>query len=211
MTTREHHLLLRALLRDKTYVRPGTLARLPTAQAQGLRSPLDLGRQLLAPLGRCPLSLLQFWARHPRGYVAINPQRHEYRPGRQPVGRRQLDGVAWVSARSLLADPRLAEPVVHLLDHLLGSDGEPGSPRLSDGAGRSAAWTEVAGRLLRQFRLGYAPDGVADDPARYFAWGVRGYLAGRQDLNTADPGLERLLHTTLFDAGFWERAGAAAP
>jgi len=209
MTTREHHLLLRALLRDKTYVRPGTLARLPSAQSQQLRSPLDLGRRLLEPLGPCPLPLLQFWARHPRGYAAINPQRHEYRPGRQPVGRRQLDGVAWVSARALLADPGLAGPVVHLLDHLLGSDGELGGPRLSDGAGRSTAWQEVADRLLRQFQLGYAPDGAADDPSRYFAWGVRGYLARRQELNTADPGLERLLRTTLFDASFWQRAGAA--
>lgn len=206
MTSRETQLALRALLRAKTHIQRSTLARLPTAQAEALRSPLDLGRLALQPLGRCPVALLAFLASHPRGHIVINPQRHGYWPGPQPVGRRRLDGVAWLSARRLLAEPELATPIAHLIDHLLGSDGEPEAAWLSDGSGRNAAWQEVGQRVQRQFALGYGPDDVSADPHAYFAWGLRGYLADHQALSVADPGLERLLRTTVFDPLFWQRA-----
>jgi hypothetical protein len=135
----------------------------------------------------------------------INPLRHSYAPGLQPVGRRELDGVAWVSARRILAEPGLASPLAGLLDHLLGSDGAPGGPTLSDGAGRSAAWAEVSHRLLRQFSLGYAPPEAAATADSYFAWGLRAFLADAPGLGVVDPGLERLLRTTLFDNTFWQR------
>jgi hypothetical protein len=205
MSTPETDAALRALLREKVHIQPGTLARLPTHQAARLRGPLDLGRLLLAPLDRAPVELLRFWVGHPRGHAVINPLRHSYAPGLQPVGRRELDGVAWISARHLLAEPGLAGPLAGLLDHLLGSDGEPGGPNLSDGAGRSAAWAEVGHRLLRQFSLGYAPPEAAATADRYFAWGLRAFLADAPGLGVADPGLERLLRTTLFDSMFWQR------
>ncbi len=188
------------------HVQPGTIARLSTQQAARLRSPLDLGRLLLAPLDRAPVELLHFWAGHPRGHALINPLRHGYAPGVQPVGRRAFDGVAWVSAKRLLAEPGLASPLAGLLDHLLGSDGEPGGPSLSDGAGRSAAWMEVGQRLQRQFSLGYAPPEAAATADRYFAWGLHAFLADAPGLSVADPGLERLLRTTLFDSTFWQRS-----
>ncbi|HSN75018.1 MAG TPA: hypothetical protein VL334_07990 [Anaerolineae bacterium] len=206
MSTSDIHHLLRALLRDKVHVQPGTLSRLPTQQAAQLRSPLDLGRLLLAPLERAPEELLRFWLEHPRGHAVVNPLRHEYRPEAQPVGRRQYDGVAWVAARRLLAELGLAGPLAGLLDHLLGSDGQQDGPRLSDGAGRSAAWAEVGHRLQRQFNLGYAPPEVAAAPDRYFAWGLRAFLANASGLGVVDPGLERLLRTTLFDSQFWQRS-----
>jgi hypothetical protein len=165
-----------------------------------------LGRLLLAPLDRAPVELLRFWAGHRRGHAVINPLRHGYAPGVQPVGRRELDGVAWVSARRLLAEPGLAGPLAGLLDHLLGSDGEPGGPSLSDGAGRSAAWTEVGHRLQRQFSLGYAPPEAAATADRYFAWGLRAFLADAPGLGVVVPGVERLLRTTLFDSTFWQRS-----
>lgn len=199
-------IVLRALLRDKIHVQPGALARLPSPEAARLRSPLDLGRLLLAPLGHAPLELLDFWMKHPRGHAVINPQRHEYVPGDQPVGRRRYDGVAWVAARRVLAEPGLAAPLAGLLDHLLGSDGQQDGPRLSDGAGRNAAWAEVGQRLQRQFDLGYAPPEVAAAPGLYFAWGIRAFLSDPAALSVVDPGLERLLRTTLFDSRFWQRS-----
>ena len=203
MSTPENHAALRALLRDKVHIQPGTLARLPTSEAARLRSPLDLGRLLLAPLGRAPLELLRFWGGHPRGHAVVTPLRHVYAPGLQPVGRRQYDGVAWVAAQRLLAESGLAGPLASLLDHLLGSDGQPDGPRLSDGgSGRSAAWAEVGQRLQRQFALGYAPP-EASSPHAYFAWGLRIFLADQPGLSVIDPGLERLLRTTLFDSAFW--------
>lgn len=206
MSTPETSAVLRALLRDKVHIQPGTLSRLPTHQAARLRSPLDLGRLLLAPLARAPQELLRFWLEHPRGHAVVNPLRHDYLPGVQPVGRRVYDGVAWVAARRLLAEPGIAAPLAGLLDHLLGSDGQPDGPRLSAGAGRSAAWAEVGRRLQRQFLLGYAPPEAAVAADRYFAWGLHAFLVDAPGLGVIDPGMERLLRTTLFDSEFWQRS-----
>jgi hypothetical protein len=96
--------------------------------------------------------------------------------------------------------------VANLLDHLLGSDGRDGGPWLSEGSGRSPAWQEVAERLQRQFHLGYGPEEIQDRPQAYFAWGLRTYLTDRQALNVLDPGLERLLRTTIMDSQFWTKA-----
>jgi hypothetical protein len=206
MSTPETHSALRSLLRDKVHVQPGTLSRLPTHEAARLRSPLYLGRLMLSPLQRAPVEMLRFWADHPRGHAAVNPLRHGYAPGVQSVGRREFDGVAWVAARRLLAEPGLATPLAGLLDHLLGSDGQPDGQRLSDGAGRSPAWAEVGRRVQRQWRLGYAPSEAAATPQSYFAWGARAFLADASGLSVLDPGLERLLRTTLFDSQFWQRS-----
>lgn len=203
MSTPESHAALRALLRAKVHIQPGTLARLPSSQAARLRSPLDLGRLLLAPLAQAPLALLDFWAGHPCGHAVVNPLRHGYAPGVQPVGRRSYDAVAWVSAQRLLAEPGLAGPLAGLLDHLLGSDGQPDGPRLSDGAGRTAIWADVGQRLRRQFSLGYAPPEAAATPHAYLTWGLRAFLLDAPALSIADPGLERLLRTTIFDSRFW--------
>lgn len=205
MSTPETHAALRALLRDKVHIQPGTLSRLPTQQAARLRSPLDLGRRLLAPLDRAPLELLRFWAAHPRGHAVVNPLRHEYVAGVQPVGRREFDGVAWVAARQLLAEPGLASSLAGLLDHLLGSDGEPDGPKLSDGAGRSVVWAEIGRQLQRQWRLGYAPPVAAATSQDYLTWGLRTFLADAPGLSVVDPGLERLLRSSVFDSHFWQR------
>lgn len=203
MTSPETQAALDMLLRDKLHVRPGALARLPSSQTGQLNGPLALARLLMQPLRSCPAPFVSFWATHPAGHAVIDPQRHGYQPGRQAVGRRVLEGVAWVSARRLLAEPGLALPVAHLLDHLLGSDGQPGGVWLSDGAGRTPAWAEIGWRLQRQFSLGYAPAEARADAHAYFAWGLRAYLADRQALNAADPGLERLLAGSLFEQRFW--------
>lgn len=207
MTLPERDFVLRALLRDKVHVRPETLARLPTAEAARLRSPLDLARLLVQPLHGCPVAWLDWWRLHPRGHAVIGPLEHSYMAGPQTVGRQTLESVAWINARALLADDGLAEPLAALFDHLLGSDGDPAGQRLSEGGGRTAAWLEVGQRLQRQFSLGYAPEAAAGDPRCYLSWGMRSYLARRQELNATDPGLERILATSLFDPGFWPRAG----
>jgi hypothetical protein len=140
----------------------------------------------------------------------IGLQRHAYEPGSQLAGRQELEAVAWVSAHRLLDQPGLADPLANLLDHLLGSDGQVGGPWLSDGAGRNTLWSDVARRLQRQAGLGYAPPETGDDARAYFCWGVRTFLLDRRGLNTIDPGLERLLATTLFSVDFWRAADGPA-
>ena len=137
---------------------PNTLARLPTQQSQQMRSPLDSAGGCSSRWGKTlSVAFLLFWAVHPRWHAVISSDRYGYQSGLQPVGRHELDGVAWVSARRLLDEPGLAEPIAHMFDHLLGSDGQPDGPWLSDGAGRNAAGSDVSRRLQRQAGLGYAP------------------------------------------------------
>lgn len=205
MSTPDTQAALHTLLRAKVHIRPRTLAALPTAQSQRLRSPFELGRLLLRPLSGTPADLPTFWAHHPRGHAVIGNHSQRYQAGPQQVGRQVLDDVAWVSAASILASSTLAAPVGNLLDHLLGCDGEPGGAWLSDGGGRSPLWQDVGHRLHRQFHLGYAPAGARGNPHDYFAWGLAAYLHDHLALSTVDPGLERLLTTTLFAPGFWHR------
>ena len=209
MTLPDRDFVLRALLRDKIHVRPETLARLPSADSARLRSPLDLARKLLQPMERAPLAMLDWWRLHPRGHAVIGPVDAAYATGPQAVGRRTLDCVAWVSARDLLADDQLPAAVVNLFDHLLGSNGDPDGLWLSDGAGLNQLWQSAGARIQRQFALGYAPEPLNHHPHDYLAWGMSAFLSHRQQLNTTDPGLERLLATTLFDAAFWQRANPA--
>ena len=196
---------LRGLLREKVLVRPETLARLPTGTADRLRSPLDLGRALLASLQGCPLEMLEWWLKQPRGFAIIGPTESGYREGVQQVGRRTADGAAWIRASDALSGT-LPASLAHLFDHLLGSDGDPGGLWLSDGGGRSPLWRDTGLRIGRQFTLGYAPGSTVQSRRDYLAWGLATFLAQRADLNMTDPGLERLLATTLFDAAFWRRA-----
>lgn len=206
MTPPDRDFVQRALLRDKIHVRPETLARLPSAQAARLRSPLDLARLVLQVLSGAPLFMLDWWRLHPRGHVVIGPLEAVYAPGPQAVGRQALDCVAWVTAAELLAAAELPAAVANLFDHLLGSDGDRDGLWLSDGGGRTMDWRAVGERIQRQFALGYAPEPADREPHDYLAWGLRTFLTQRQALSVADPGLERLLATTLFDSGYWQRA-----
>ena len=104
MPSTDSQAVLRALLRDKVHILPNTLARLPTQQAQQMRSPLDLGRRLLKPLESLPAALLRFWAVHPRGHAVIGPERNGYQSVSQTAGRHELDGVAWISAPRLMIE-----------------------------------------------------------------------------------------------------------
>lgn len=208
MSTAETNPVLRTLLREKIHVQANVLARLPSAQAAALSSPFDLGRLLLAPLATAPLGLLRFWADHARGHAVIAATQHGYVAGWQPLGKRRCDAVAWIAARRLLHEPGLAPPLAALFDHLLGSDAATDGPRLSDGVGRNAAWAEVGRALAQQATLGYAPAAVAVTPAAYFAWGMAAYLQDARALSAQDPGLERLLRTTIFSATFWQHSAA---
>lgn len=208
MSTAEANTVLRALLREKIHVQANVLARLPSAEAAALHSPLDLGRLLLAPLATAPLGLLRFWADHARGHAVIAATQHGYVAGWQQVGKLRYDAVAWVAARRLLHETGLAAPLAALFDHLLGSDAATDGPRLSDGVGRNTAWAEVGRTLAQQATLGYAPAAVAATPAAYFAWGMAAYWQDARALSVQDPGLERLLRTTVFSETFWEHSAA---
>lgn len=205
MNTVDTQALLRALLRDKVHVQRGLTARLPSHQIAQWRSPLDLARLALTPLQGAPRELLNFWHMHPRGHVLIAAGMQGYQPGVVRFGRKTCEAAAWLRADVLLRGEGLAAPLAALFDHLLGSDAAADGEPLSAGAGRTPAWQAVGEALQRQHRLGYAPPEAAASADDYFAWGLRLALADPQALSAADPGLERLLRTTLLSAAFWQR------
>lgn len=198
-STGEHAAALRALLADKLHAFP---------DARG-RAPGVLLRALMQQIHPLPVVLLHWWAAHPRGHVVITTDARGYVPGPQIAGAYALDGVVWVAADTLLAgETDSLAAIAHLLDHLLGCNGEAEGAWLSAGGGITPAWRETGARLRDLFALGYGPTAeTRADPRAYFAWGFVLSLREPRALNVADPRLERLLRTTLLDDDFWRRAG----
>jgi hypothetical protein len=198
----ERDAALRALLADKLHAFPD-----PWGRAPGL-----LLRTLMQQVRPLPVMLLRWWAAHPRGHVVIAGDGRGYIPGPQTAGAYALDCVAWVAADALLSgDKSPLEAIAHLLDHLLGCNGEEEGDWLSEGGGISPRWCEVGTRLRELFALGYGPTAeTRTDPRAYFAWGFVLSLRDPRALNVTDPRLERLLRTTLLKDDFWRLAGTPA-
>jgi hypothetical protein len=196
---------LRALTRVKLHLVPGALEQVPTAISEHFDSPwapVEVFKQQLRPF---PTGLLRFWAAQERGHVLIGPQDRDYMPGQQRCGQRMLDGVAHVALADLAtANSRPLVLVGRLLDHLLGCRGAADGAWLSDGGGITPRWQEVGQRVQELFALGYGQSEAAQhDPHAYFAEGLAAYCIDRRALNVADPLLERLLHRTVMNEGFW--------
>ncbi|MCC7354033.1 MAG: hypothetical protein IT330_09770 [Anaerolineae bacterium] len=194
----ERDAALRALLSDKLHAFPDVWGRAPGV----------LLRTLMQQVRPLPAALLRWWAAHPRGHVVIAGEGRGYVPGPQTAGAYALDCVAWAAADALLAgEDSPLEAIAHLLDHLLGCDGEEEGDWLSAGGGISPRWREVGARLRELFALGYGPTAATRvNPHAYFAWGFVLGLRDPRALNVADPRLERLLRTTLLDNDFWRLA-----
>jgi len=197
--------VLRALTRSKLHIAPGTLAQASGAIGDCFASPWapveELGRQLQG----FGIGLLRYWAVQERGHVLIGPSDHGYLPGQQQWGRRQLDGVAFVSVVDLArASRRPLALVAHMLDHLLGCAGTVDGPWLSDGGGTTAGLREVGQRVRELHRLGYGRSQEAQrDVHEYFAEALVDCCLDRRALNVADPQMEGLLSRTLLNEAFW--------
>jgi len=193
--------LLRRLKRERLHVEPGALeASPPRVQRRFAHAwaPADL---LLEWLAAWPAGLIAYWLAAPAGHVVLSAQPSAYLPAGLPWRGGGLPAAVRVSLGDLLDARPALEAVAQMVDHLLGSLGDPDGPRLSDGAGATPALRDVARRLAELVALGYGPT----EPHTYFAWAFAGYWLDRQALNSADPLAERLLRTTLCSDRFWGR------
>ncbi len=194
--------LLRALKRERLHVERGALEASPPEVRRSFEhawAPADL---LLRRMGVWPAGLLGFWLQVPAGHVIFCRDASAYLPLGLPWYGEHLHGVARVSLADLLGDGRPALLVLaHLMDHLLGSRGEPEGLWLSDGAGATPRLQEVGRRLQSLVSLGYGPD----EPHRYFASAFATYWLDRRGLSVADPHVERLLRTTVCSEAFWRQ------
>jgi hypothetical protein len=162
----------------------------------------------------------------PAGYVLICGSDSQYIPGpvtmaAQPfIAARRPDGyasgptgvrsaelvnVAFVSVTDLAANNEQPLHVVgHLIDHHLGSAGDPAGLWLSEGGGVKARWRESAARISRLFALGYGVDSVARSGVRdYFAQSLALYCREREPLTIADPQICKWFRATLWNRAFW--------
>ena len=121
------------------------------------------------------------------------------------IGERSLEATALVPMHQVVHQPRQAALLALLpLDHLLGCDGDPSGPWLSEGGGRSPRWQRVGEEIATLFALGYGiSEAGRHDPHIYLAEALWMAIHERQRLNIADPKLDRLLHASLLSAPFW--------
>ena len=140
------------------------------------------------------------------GFAVICLGESYYLPGPTVVRGQSLRNIAFVSVEDLAqGNDRPLHVVGHLIDHYLGSGGDPDGPWLSDGGGATPAWQQAARRLAGLFRLDYGVDEVARSGTRdYFAQSLAIYCRDRQCLSVADPQICRWLRGTLFEERFWQ-------
>ena len=152
-----------------------------------------------------PKGLWDFLLSCEDGFVVISPNLSRYEPGPATVGRHQLRNVAFVSVEDLAEDNEQPLHIVgHLADHYLGCGGENDGVWLTDGGGLVPRWQEEGQRLPELYALGYGVDKVAQANVRdYFARSLAWYCRERQELNVADPQIEKWFRSTLWDADFW--------
>jgi hypothetical protein len=207
MATHDREEALRRLKLSKIHLTPRLLERCPrriAVQFDSVWAPVEGLAQLLHPL---PTALLQFVAQLPRGHLVLTAGASSYEAIVQLPRGQELEAVASVSLTDVVEEPlRALHMVGHLLDHLLGCQGDSQGGWLSDGLGFSPSWLEIGRQVLSRFELGHAIDPVAAaSPRQYFARSVAWYVRDRHRLNVGDPLIERLLRHTLFSESFCQR------
>lgn len=175
-----------------------------TEQFASLWAPVETLVQCLYPL---PTALVRFLAHIPQGHIVLVPKLSRYEPDTRLLFTQELGAIAFISLTDLVEKPLRAFQVVgHLLDHLLGCQGIPQGKWLSDGQGINCFWLEIGQQIPKLFRLGYGIDDIAQaNPRNYLARSVAWYLQTHQELNAADPLIEKLLRQTLFSEAFCQR------
>lgn len=152
-----------------------------------------------------PSGLWDYLLHSDGGFLSICNGESAYMPGPGIIGHRRVLNVASVSVQDLAADNEQAlHAIGHLIDHYLGSGGQPGADWLTEGGGVTGPWREAGARLQRLFALGYGVDEVARSNIRdYFAQSLALYCLDRQRLNVADPQICKWLRATLWNSAFW--------
>jgi len=155
-------------------------------------------------LRRLPAGMIAFLAGHRHGRLLVS-HRTAYIPGAIEIAGQTCSHVCLCDIRQLDTPFAGIWVAAQLLDHLLGCDGEPDGPWLSDGGGITPALQEVGRRVQELYALGYGMDEESrQNPRQYLARSLAWYVTDRRALNAADPAVERLLKHTLMDERFWK-------
>jgi hypothetical protein len=175
---------------------------------QALRRALD---QVVAFL---PAGLLERFVTHPAGYVIVVPQVPPglpprtscYLEGEVPIEGQVFRNVACVLGQDLGWGSGVAQhELTHLLDHLLGSDGQPEGICLSEGGGVTPALREL-GRQLQVLYQDRPPGDYRDwiGPRGYLARAAQCYCVRPAALQEEDPAMYHFLDDVLLAEAFWQ-------
>lgn len=194
----------RALLQHKIHIDAGAWVQSDASVRNRLTSAWTAALRLAHSLS-LPDDALHWWASHPRGHVLLTADEEGYCPGERIVGDCKLSALALVPFHHVLMQPKMATIwALHSMDHLLGCDGEPSGGWLSDGGGCSLRWQRIGSQISALFALGYGvSDAAQQNPHWYLAEALWMALDDRSQLNVVDPKIERLLHQSILNAGFW--------
>ncbi|MEJ2208241.1 MAG: hypothetical protein P8129_04295, partial [Anaerolineae bacterium] len=153
-------------------------------------APMRALSEAIQPL---PDELWPFLLGQEGGMVAVRIGESSYVPGPATVGRLETRNVAYISVEDLAQDNEQPLHILgHLIDHYLGCGGAADGRWLSEGGGLFPHWQEAGQRLPDLFALGYGVDEVAQANARdYFARSLAWYCREREELNVADPQIDK--------------------
>jgi hypothetical protein len=195
----------KALLAQKVHVTPGALARSSGDVQQRLLSSWQAATTLVATLAGLPDEGFRWWAEQSAGHILLTEQEGGYEAGPLQVGDHHLTAVVRIPLSQIVDHPqKAASRALFPLDHLLGCAGLPTGRWLSEGGGIDQRWQRIGSQIAHLYELGYSlSEEGRHDPRVYLAEGVLAALHNRRQLNTADPKLDRLLHTSLLSSAFW--------
>jgi hypothetical protein len=195
----------RALLSRKLHTQPGALAHSGGDVQEQLSSLWQAAIALVLQLDGLPEEALHWWAAHPAGHILLTAHHSGYCEGTLVEDERELTSVSRIPLQQIVFHiEQAAIAALFPLDHLLGCNGAPHEPWLSDGGGLTLYWQRVGQQIARLHTLGYG----LSEPARqdvhiYLAEGLYLALNDRRRLNMNDPKLERLLKSSLLSTSFW--------
>ena len=203
----------RALWRAKMHLEPHVWSLVPPSVQAAYEHPWQPAERLFDLVRPWPLGLLRAWQDSRRGHVIFGRLPSQYRPGPLPWREETLEGVCHISLQELLQEEtRVLLALFQMMDHLLGSDGAPDGPWLSDGAGITPALAAVGAQVAQSYALGYWQGALeVRDAHDYFAHTLWLHLHDPRRLNVLDPLLHKLYRRTLMNDTFWPQARPDAP
>ncbi len=188
-------ILRRAEQSGNIYIVPMALQRSSRRIRLRFRDNGAVRDELFRQLAVFPLSLLKFFTNSDRGHFMVTANSAEYDGA---------SGIAICGIRYLVENYGVChEEFVHLLDHLLGSNGQ--GRRMSEGSGITTKIAEIGQQVQELFRSPYFVSEYAKENEReYIAQGIRFFLTQPDELAISDIELYHFIAECFMNENFWQ-------
>ncbi len=179
----------------KIYIVPTALQRSSRRIRRQFRNNDVVRDELFRQFAAFPLSLLEFFINSDRGHFMVTANGAEYDG---------TSGIAMCGIRYLVENYGVChEEFVHLLDHLLGSNGC--ERRMSEGSGVTTRIAEIGQQIQEIFRSPYFVNEYSKENEReYLAQGIRFFLMQPDELAVSDIELYNFIANCFMNENFWQ-------